>query len=92
MDYRLTSANGRINYIMKQENGPVGNNTRLDSAEWMLRENKPFKSTEFPGYPVGVKVECGTEYFFEGEWHEPQKKTKKRKKDAVCSNDYCELE
>ena len=92
MDYKLTSANGRINYIMKQESGPVGSNTRLDSAEWMLKENKPFRSTEFEGYPIGVKVECGTEYFFEGEWPEPQKKPKKRKKDAVCGNDYCDLE
>lgn len=91
--YTLNSHNGRIKFIMKPKDGRiVGTDTRLDSAEWMLRENKPFRSTEFPGYPVGVKVECGTEYFFEGDWPDEKPKRKRRTKDKVCGNDYCELE
>lgn len=83
MNYILKSNNGRVKYIMKNKDGSVGSDTRLDSAEWMLRENKPFRSTEFPGYPIGVKVECGTKYFFEGVWPDEPKK-KRRTKDVVC--------
>lgn len=92
MNYKLTSQNGRINYIMLQQTGPVGSETRLDSAEWMLAQNKPRKSKKFDGYPIAVKVN-GADYFFPGEWVEEQNvenvkpdrnKSKKRMKDVVC--------
>lgn len=94
MGYTLYSQNGRIRYIMKPIKGEnVGTDTRLDSAEWMLHDNKPFRSTEYTGYPIGVKVECGTEYYFEGEWpDEAPRKKRRRTKNKVCGNDYCELE
>lgn len=90
MGYQLIIAkNGKVNYLMKQKDGPVGSATPLSTAEWMLEQNKPFRSTEYPGFPVAVKTENGDEYFFEGTWDAPKRK---RKKDAVCGNDYCELE
>lgn len=100
MNYNLTSKNGRINYIMLQQTGPVGSEITLENANRMLAQNKPRKSKKFDGYPIAVKVD-GCDYFFDGEWIDEQngenvkldgKKPKKRVKDAVCGNDYCELE
>lgn len=88
-DYKLDVQNGRVKYIMVQKFGPVGSDTREDSALWMLAQNKPFRSTTLEGYPIGVRTENGDEYFFAGVW--PQKRQKKRIKDAVCGNDCCEL-
>ena len=84
MNYKLKSQNGRIRYMMKPKDGRiVGTDTRLDSAEWMLAHTKPFKSSEFPGYPIGARVECGTEYYFEGEWMDEPPKKRRRTKDIV---------
>ena len=88
MEYKLSVNNGLVNYLMKQNGEPVGCKTKQDSAEWMLEQNKPFRSTEYPGYPIAVKTENGDEYFFEVTWDRP----KRRKKDVVCGNDYCEME
>ena len=84
MNYRLKSQNGRINYIMLQESGPVGSETRLDSAEQMLANGKPHKSRKFDGFPIAVKVGDCAEYFFPGEWEEPPKK-------PSCTADSCEI-
>ncbi len=92
MEYKLRSINGRIRYITKQDNANVEAETSLNSAEWMLNEGKPFRSDEFEGFPIGVEVNKSL-YFFAGEWPvEPKKRRKRRIKDAVCGNDYCELE
>ena len=80
MDFKLKSQNGRIRYYMAQKSGVVGNDTRLDSAEWMLREHKPYRTGKIEGFPVTVMCN-GHEYFFEGEWPEPKKR---RTKDKVC--------
>lgn len=80
MEYNLMVRNGKVNYLMKQKYGEVGSSTPKDSAEWILAQNKPFRSTEFPDYPIAVKTENGDEYFFEGIWPEPQKKPARRKK------------
>lgn len=92
MDYKLRPNNGKIRYITKQISANVETETQLSSAEWMLNEGKPFRSDEFEGFPVGVEIN-GTKYFFAGEWPvAPKKRKTRRKKDAVCGNDYCELE
>ena len=84
MGYKLTIASGcNVNYLMKQNGEPVGCRTKLESAEWMLAQYKPERSTEFPGYPIHVTVADGTEYYYEGIWPE-QKKSRKRIKDVVC--------
>ena len=80
MDYKLKSQNGRIRFVTRQYGANICHETRLDSAEWMLNEYKPYKSTEFEGYEVGVRVADGNEYFFEGTWNKPRR----RKKDIVC--------
>lgn len=85
MEYRLMVRSGKVNYLMRQKDGPVGSATPKDSAEWMLEQYKPFRSTEFPDYPIAVTVADGTEYFYEGIWPEPpKKKPRKRMKDVVC--------
>lgn len=83
MGYQLIIAkNGKVNYLMKQKDGPVGSATPLSTAEWMLAQYKPERSTEFPGYPIRVTV-AGTDYYYEGLWPE-KKKPRKRIKDVVC--------
>lgn len=81
-EYRLDVQNGRVKYVMMQKCGPVGSDTRVDSARWMLENNRPFRSAAIEGYPIGVRTENGDEYFFAGEW-EAQKR-RRRMKDAVC--------
>ena len=80
MDYRFMVRRGQVKYLMRQKSGMVGSATPRDSAEWITENNKPFRSTEFPDYPIAVKTENGDEYFFEGIWPEPQKKPTRRKK------------
>ena len=80
MDFKLMVRCGKINYLVKQNGEPVGSSTPKDSAEWMLEQYKPVRSTEFPNYPISVTVADGTQYFYEGIWPEPQKKPTRRKK------------
>lgn len=70
MSYRLNNVEGRIKYFVRGKNGTTGSTTRTDSAEWMLRENKPYRSDEFEGYPIAVDCNRNT-YFFSGTWIEP---------------------
>ena len=84
MEYKLMVRCGSVNYLMKQNGEPVGSKTTKDSAEWMLEQNKPFRSKEFEDFPIAVRTERGDEYFFEGVWPEPQKKPRKSIKDKVC--------
>ena len=84
MEYKLMVRCGFVNYRMKQSGGAVGSKTELSNAEWMLEQNKPFRSKEFEDFPIAVRTERGDEYFFEGVWPEPQKKPRKRIKDKVC--------
>lgn len=67
MNIKLNIVNGKVRYIARTKAQVVGSDTREDTAWWMLRQAKPQKSDEFPGYPIAVKVN-GTEYFFSGEW------------------------
>ena len=76
-DYILKAVDGRVNYVMKTYLDPYFGSALQVSVEWMLHEYKPHRSTEFEGYPICVKVDCGTEYFFEGEWPEKPKRKKK---------------
>lgn len=71
MNYKLNAQNGKVKYIAKQKGGNVGSDTSLDSAEWMLKEGKPHRSNEFPGYPIAVTVN-GNEYHFAGAWEAEQ--------------------
>lgn len=80
MEYKLMVRCGSVNYLMKQNGEPVGCKAKQDSAEWILEQNKPFRSTEFADFPIAVKTQRGDEYFFEGVWPEPQKKPTRRKK------------
>ena len=84
MEYKLMVRCGYVNYVMKQKNGNVGSKSKLDTTEWILEQNKPFRSAEFADFPIAVKTAQGDEYFFEGVWPEPQKKPRKRIKDKVC--------
>lgn len=72
MNFRLDISNGKVKYIMKQKGGNVGSDTSVDSANWMLKEGKPRRSDEFPGYPIAVTTQNGEEYFFAGEWEAEQ--------------------
>ena len=80
MEYKLMVRCGFVNYVMKQKSGTVGSKAKKDSAEWILAQNKPFRSTEIENYPIAVRTEHGDEYFFEGVWPEPKKKPTRRKK------------
>ena len=87
MEYKLMVRCGFVNYLMKQNGEPVGCKTKLDSAEWILAQNKPFRSTEFEDFQIAAKTENGDEYFFEGVWPEQKKpapKKRSRIKDRVC--------
>lgn len=85
--YKLAEKDGRVRYFMGDAKNVTGSDTRIDSAEWMLKEGKPYRSNQIEGYPIAV--ECnGSTYFFEGSWDEPSifdepKPRKRRKKDEV---------
>ena len=85
MEYKLKSEGGQVKYYMEsvadRQTVRVGSDTKLDSAEWMLNEGKPYRSDEIEGYPIAVKMN-GSVYFFKGEWAEP-KRRKRRVKDSV---------
>lgn len=84
-NYTLNVQDGRVRYIMKQGDATVASYTSQQSAEWMLRQFKPFASTEFPGYEIKVKSEKGDEYFFDGEWQRAETC-------ETCRPDYCDIE
>lgn len=67
MNFKLNETAGKVKYLNRMNGTVVGSDTAVDSALWMLREGKPEKSDEFPGYPIAVKMN-GNEYFFSGEW------------------------
>lgn len=95
MKYTLNAQNGRIKYLMIQKGAPVGSETSVDTAEWMLSQGKPFYSPNYDGYEIGVIVR-GDEYAIAGKWHmdapvdgcesDAQKKPRKKRrmKDVVC--------
>lgn len=85
MNYRLNERNGEVNYLMMIKDTVVQHHTTMEAAQWACEHNKP-KAEALPGHPEYC-IHTG-EFFFEGTWSKPRK----RKKDAVCSNDYCELE
>lgn len=83
MKYKLSTQNGKVRYIAKMKNQNVGSDTSIGTALWLLEQNKPFQSDEFPGYPVAVTTPHGDQYFFAGEWvqsDKPQKKPSARKR------------
>ena len=73
----LTVRNGKVNYVVVQKGGVVGNNMLLTTAETMMENGKVKRSTKIEGYPISVTVN-GIEYFFEGVWP-GEKKNKKVK-------------
>lgn len=103
MNFKLNqNDDGKVPYMTKQKTGTIGSSAKIDSVYWIIdhAKGKPFKSEEFPGFPVAVTMETGEEYYFSGEWlmgasedalgdekpaEQPEKPQKKRRiKDAVC--------
>ena len=81
MQYALNAQRGKVKYIMIQKGQPVGSETSVETAEWLLAQGKPFYSPNYDGYEIGVIVR-GDEYAIAGVWH----------KDApACERDYCEI-
>lgn len=89
MNCKLRAVNGRVRYVVHQNQQAIRSNTRVDTALWMLRQGKPQKSNAYPGYPIAVTVR-GDQYFFAGTWMDDEPPM--RMKDAVCSNDYSRVE
>lgn len=100
MNFTLNTNGGVVRYIVKQQKQVVGSSTKAGTAIWMIGQGSPYKSDEFPGYPIAVKEPHGDEYFFAGRWNEDggeepdpevEPKTepkpgsrKRRMKDIVC--------
>lgn len=81
MNIELKVINGKVKYLARVKGEVVGSDTREDTARWMIEQDKPYKSDEFRGFPIAVKV-GGTEYFFEGiivEVPKPARPQKKRR-------------
>ena len=109
MNFKLNVTGSKVHYLNRTNGAVVGSDMTVDSSMLLLKQGKPEKSDEFPGYPIAVKVQ-NSEYFFSGEWlmggekdvltEEPEKPEqstaaaprKRRTKDKVCENNYCNLE
>ena len=87
MNYKLNEQNGNVNYLMIAGNDIVLHHTNLHTAKWACGHNEP-KNEYIPGHPEYC-IHAGA-FYFEGKWK--TEKPKKRVKDAVCGNDYCEIE
>ena len=88
MNYKLKETNGNVNYLMMAGNDIVLHHTTIETAKWMCENRTPTNETlckEHPDYCIHAGA-----FYFDGKWEKPRQK--KRVKDAVCGNDYCELE
>lgn len=85
MEYRLNVKDGMVEYLMMAGESIVRASMSEERARWAMERN-------------GVEVECigghpeyaihAGAFFFDA----VPVKRRKRKKDAVCGNDYCEME
>ena len=88
MNFKLNEQNGNVNYLMMAGNDIVLHHTTIETATWACENNEVKNETlckEHPDYCIHAG-----QFYFEGKWE--KQKPKKRIKDAVCNNDYCELE
>ena len=85
MKYKLNEVGGMVRYVYRHRTRCADHidnkRTAMEAAEWLLDNGKPYKSDEYPGYPIAVSMN-GTDYFFEGAWAEP--KRRRVKEVALC--------
>lgn len=69
--YKLNVVDGMVTYIYQEhyKHGcfEVVSRTSTEAADWLLDNGKPYKSNEYPGYPIAVNMN-NNEYYFAGTW------------------------
>lgn len=79
MKYTPKVIDGKVSYLMKAGKDIVKAETTEQNALWMM-QNKPTDNDCLEGFPEYC-IHAGDFYFLA----EPQKPSRRRKKDAVCA-------
>jgi hypothetical protein len=89
MNYKLNVQDRKVDYLMMAGKDIVRATTTEERAKWAM-EQKGVKYECIGEHPE-YAIHCGEFYF--ASIAEPEKPKKKRRtKDKVCNNDYCDLE